>query len=235
MTPEHLDSHCFKFKTVTWNSSRRDMRAIFAQRYQVYCLERGFLQASSYPDGLEIDEYDVHSIFITASNQTSDVVGSLRLVQMHEGMCFPFRKHCTDLFDSESLPPIRDCVEISRVVISKVLRRRNDDTPLGVSSMLLQAPADEPVGLRSHGHEKRRKLYPLILLGMMQQAIICCKEIGVSHCYVSIDAALAQLLQRLNFDVEAIGASADYFGPVTPYILAIDKLRSDHITTTRTC
>ena len=35
-------------------------------RYQVYCLERKFLRAEDYPEGLEHDEFDRHSIHVGA-------------------------------------------------------------------------------------------------------------------------------------------------------------------------
>jgi len=37
------------------------MEKAFRIRYQVYCVEKSYETAEAYPDGMEIDEYDMHS------------------------------------------------------------------------------------------------------------------------------------------------------------------------------
>src|SRR4030095_13231226 len=46
------------------------LRAIHRLRYEVYCLERKFRDATECPDGLERDEYDAHSIHVYATAPT---------------------------------------------------------------------------------------------------------------------------------------------------------------------
>ena len=223
----YVDSSYFTFKTFRRGEDPYTEDMIFALRYQVYCLERVFLPPSNYPDGLEIDEYDDYSTYVSATNQSNLVVGGLRVVSPPEGKVFPFQTHCKRLFKDTSLPPTRDCVEVSRVVISKVYRRRADDTRIGVSSGLLNPPPDQASITVSQKNEHGRKQHPEILLGILRQAYRHCKKTGVSYWYVAIEPALARLLQRINFGFEAIGEEEDYYGPVTPYILAINKFESD--------
>lgn len=223
----YVDSRYFKFKTVGCGTDLRVEQLVFALRYQVYCLEKSFLSADDYPNGLERDEYDDYSTYITATDQSNIVVGSIRIVMPPEGMLFPFQKHCTHLFKEKPLPSPHDCVELSRFVISKVYRRRADDTSFGVSSKLLGEFSDQASVIASQKNEHGRKQQPEILLGIVRQMYRHCKEIGVSYWYVAIEPSLARMLRRINFHFEAIGEEENYYGPVTPYLLAIDKFEFD--------
>jgi len=226
ITEKYFDSKYFTFKTFRHGMDPGSEKLVFALRYQVYCLERGFLPVDDYPDGLECDEYDEHSTYVVAINQSNIVVGALRVVAPPEGIPFPFQTHCTRLFNRPALPSARDCVEVSRVVVSKVYRRRADDTSYGFSTALLDAPPLSAIITPSQA-DSRRKLHPDILLGILRHAYQYCKEVGVGYWYVAIEPSLARMLRRINFAFEAIGEEEDYYGPVTPYILAIDKFESD--------
>lgn len=99
-------------------------------RYQVYCVERGFLSASS---GLEIDEFDPHSRHIViVSRDTDRVIGSVRMVlgSHHRGQgSFPMQlASSSGLLDHL---PLGSTAEISRFAISKERRH-------GLSSVLLR-------------------------------------------------------------------------------------------------
>lgn len=58
-----------------------DMEKIYALRYDVYCLETLSLRADDYPDGLEKDTYDKHSVHIAIKNSYGDIVGTWRMVK----------------------------------------------------------------------------------------------------------------------------------------------------------
>jgi N-acyl-L-homoserine lactone synthetase len=99
-------------------------------RYQVYCVERGFLSASS---GLEIDEFDPHSRHVVLISRNTDrVIGSVRMVLgSHDGTqdSFPMQQACSSgLFNHL---PLGSTAEISRFAISKERR-------YGLSSGLLR-------------------------------------------------------------------------------------------------
>src|ERR1700685_2707058 len=66
----------------------------YALRYQVYCLERKFLQAEDYPERLEIDEFDCHSIHVGAVDPRGELAGTARAVTASP-IGFPLFRHCT--------------------------------------------------------------------------------------------------------------------------------------------
>src|SRR6185503_2430843 len=91
----------------------------YALRYQVYCVERKFLPAEDYPDRLETDEFDPHSIHVGALDEEGELAGTARMVQMSEaGM--PLFAHCA-IFLHETALPRRGAmpVEIGRLSVSR--------------------------------------------------------------------------------------------------------------------
>ena len=73
------------------------MRSMFELRFQVYCLECGFLPAENYPNHRETDEYDVNSAHFCAFDLSDELVGCVRLVRPDALPTFPFQSHCTTL------------------------------------------------------------------------------------------------------------------------------------------
>ena len=230
LTAKSQSNSYFTFKTVASGRDPFNETRIFALRYQVYCLECGFLAHENYPHKLEQDEYDAFSTHVAAYSQNDIMVGSLRLVTPPEGMPFPFQVHCKNLFADKTYPPNRKCTEISRLVISKLYRRRAGDTLYGVPAQLMADPADPNAPhqnsydrrkARREGSERRR-LQPEILLGILRQVYRHCKLNGIEYWFMALEKPLARLLSRLFFfSLEPIGEQVDYYGPVTPYILSM--------------
>ena len=69
----------------------------------------------------------------------------------------------------------------------------------------------------------RRNNQPDILLGIFRQLYRHCKLNGINYWYSAVEKSLARLMNSLfNFIPEPIGEQVDYYGPVTPYLVAID-------------
>ena len=223
---DSLTSPYFSFGAFSANTEPDNEAQVFALRYQVYCLERLFLPAENYPDGLEKDEYDAYATHIIAHNLSRVLVGSLRLVSPPADNRFPFQQHCTQLFPDRMKLPHHECAEISRLVISKLYRRRANDTVFGVASQLV---ADNPTAQDIYDRRKekredsdRRKLQPVILLGLLRQMYQHSKRQGIRYWYMALEKPLARLLHRLfYFALIPIGKQADYYGPVTPCSLSV--------------
>lgn len=213
----------FSFNTFAADPANEER--MFGLRYQVYCLERSFLPTEDYPDGLERDGYDDFSTHIGAYSMSDILVGGLRLVTPPDGERFPFEEHCTQIFGNRTRPPNHDCTEISRLVISKLYRRRAGDSMFGVSSQLMGGEAAQAAQDRrkvQRADSDRRKLQPEILLGLLRQVYRHCKRQGIGHWYMALEKSLARLLERMfYFSLEPLGVEVDYYGPVTPYILSM--------------
>ena len=93
-------------------------------RYQVYCLETGYEDPGAFPNGMEEDEWDGHSIpFLVRHRPSGRWVGTMRLVPSVEGRL--------PVFGLLGADPQHDDLsdggmwEISRVCIPSAYRRRS--------------------------------------------------------------------------------------------------------------
>src|ERR1700732_5361152 len=106
----------------------------YALRYRVYCLERKFLRAENYPLGLEIDEFDRHSIHVGAVDALGELAGTARVVNISE-IGLPLFRHCTTFpqeWEGHAAP--QRLVEVGRLSVSRTYRRRAEDDSYGVKN-----------------------------------------------------------------------------------------------------
>ncbi len=197
-------------------------REIFALRYEVYCLERGFLDSKQFQDGLESDEYDEEAAHFTAHSRRNELVGSLRLVHPPLSKSFPFENHCYKLFEDIVLPPREESGEVSRLVVRKDYRRRAGDSLPGVAEEFTTGgPIVLPIP-RAPG--ERRTNSPEILLGLYREMYQYSLQKGIRYWYAAMERPLARALTRLQFEFTPIGMETDYYGPVTPYLADLREL-----------
>ena len=62
-------------------------------RYQVYCVERHYLNAADYPDQRETDEFDAHSVHVGAIDSYGELAGTARLIRANPHG-FPMFRYC---------------------------------------------------------------------------------------------------------------------------------------------
>lgn len=189
------------------------MEAIHRLRYDVYCLECGFLPAEAYPNGLEADAADAQSAHFYALDQQGRLAGYVRLVPPDAHGRFPFQEHCTELFDTEQVLDPALCGEISRLMVHAHYRRRRGDNLAGMTVVTDPPPAVE-----------RRNDSPQIMLSLFRQMYVHCAGTGVRYWYAAMERPLARALARLGFNFEAIGPETDYYGPVAPYLADLRAL-----------
>ena len=102
----------------------------YALRYNVYCLDKKYLNPDDYPDGLESDEYDAASVHI-GCYEDETLVGYARVIQP-SARPFPIEKH----FSIEDVPggKFSQC-EVSRLIVASGYR----GNPLRVLKPLVKA------------------------------------------------------------------------------------------------
>ncbi len=193
------------------------MNQIYQLRFQVYARECGFIKEEDYPDGLEIDSYDKQSIHFGAMNQDGNVIATMRMIQKGK-LPLPVEKYCPAIpnknVSSNMIP-----VEISRLVISKRLRRRKDDKLYYEPTLGDQNK--EEVDNTPGGFLRRAN--PMIF-GLYREMYQESKRTGITHWYSLMEESLWSLLQLHGFDFECIGEEVDVYGPVKPYVADIGKI-----------
>jgi N-acyl amino acid synthase of PEP-CTERM/exosortase system len=188
----------------------------FGLRYQVYCLERAFLNADDYADHLETDAFDAHSLHFGTMNRDGELVGTARLVQ--DGTDgFPLFLHCV-IFpgETELYQPGNTVVEVSRLSVSRKYRRRKDDGAFGVQGAAAwNAATERREGAARNGGELIVSLYKALYQAS--------KRHGITHWLAATEKSLHRLLHRYEFPLRLIGPEIDYFGPVAPYLMNLDE------------
>jgi N-acyl-L-homoserine lactone synthetase len=101
-------------------SGDAELARIFQLRYEVYCLEKKFLRAEDYPDGIERDEFDDDSVHFVAldTDDSAQLLGSFRLILPSEHG-FPCERH---FLIARPSPDPQRTAELSRMVIAPQAR-----------------------------------------------------------------------------------------------------------------
>ena len=193
------------------------MQSAYQLRYEVYCVDCGFLRAEDYPEGQERDEYDEQSAHFFAHNLQKELVGYVRLVTLEGGGLFPWQERCTELYDGIVLPPSAECAEISRLMVRRDYRRRRGDILSGV--------ATRPAG--DAGHPDRRSESPQILVSLYRQMYQHSLEAGIRYWYAAMERPLVRVLQFMDFGFRQLGEQTEYFGPVAPYVADLRQLEDN--------
>lgn len=192
------------------------MRKVFELRFQVYCIECGFLPTADYPERREIDEHDTTAAHFCASNLKDELVGYVRLVRPDAEQTFPFQSHCSELLPGTSLAPPSESAEISRLMVREDYRRRRGDTLAGLTIEQGQVPEATD----------RRDNSPQILLSMYRQMYAYSLQNGIRYWYAAMERSLARVLVRMGFAFQQVGLQTDYYGPVAPYLADLRELEA---------
>ncbi len=199
-------------------------------RYQVYCVERRFLDPGRYPRQIEIDQYDAASVHFVGRHRFRQVpAGTVRLV-LDSDLGFPMQGHCR--FDRDYAfiaeprhPALRCWAEISRLAVSKLFRQRADDTPYGGPPRqggLRDAIQEQALAVE--GGINPVAAGPEIVAGLFKSMYHETRRRGVTHLLVAMERSLHLMLKRMGYSFHAIGPVVDYYGPVIPYIASIRDL-----------
>jgi N-acyl amino acid synthase of PEP-CTERM/exosortase system len=186
-------------------------------RYQVYCIERPFLRAADYPDGLETDQFDRYSKHLGTFDHEGRLVGTARLV-FPSILGLPLFHHCSVFSGETELHAAGNRVaEVSRLSVSRRGRRRE-----------------------MRGQERRRwpradNLYAradAVGFSLYRELYQASKRAGLTHWLVATEASLQRTVADYGFPFRSIGPEIDYFGPVSPYLMSLSLF--DRIILSRT-
>lgn len=197
------------------------MDEIYRLRFKVYCDEWGFEKPEDHPGGIEIDKYDNHSVHFAAFwEDGGNMIGTVRLIcPSEEG--FPLYSHCSVDADLSFLGE-NAIGEISRLAISKQLRRRRPDRALYDGEMLELEEEETPLVVR-----ERRKNENAIVLGLYRCIYKESIERGMTHLYAVMARGLFLLLKKISINFRQIGPEVQYHGTRTPYILDLAQMMVD--------
>lgn len=216
-----LDGEEILFQRVALSDTKL-MQNIYRLRLQVYGHECGFINPADYPDGMERDDYEDQAVHFAITSQNGDMIGAMRLI-LPGKRPLPIEEHCPDVNLASALGPDSCCAEISRLVISKRIRRRRND------GLYYEPQVQDQQGIDAEGKAFRRRSRPMAF-GLYREMYLESKRLGITHWCSLMEKSLWMLLRVHGFFFEPVGEEVDLFGPVRPYvsnIAAVEKEVAD--------
>jgi N-acyl amino acid synthase of PEP-CTERM/exosortase system len=201
--------------------SRAQRDDAFRLRYQVYCLEKGFEDASRFPDGLERDRYDGRAVqMLVRHRDTGVAVGAVRLIlpdRSARSGSFPFEDLCGYSVLERRLDgltaPGGDVAEVSRFAVCRSLL----------------ASVREPV---DHCEDATRarpdERFPseVVALGLIGLLFAVSTERGIRYWYAMMETALDRHLARLGISFRSIGPAVEHRGRRQPMVARVEDARA---------
>ena len=126
------------FHTRAIDDDPRLLEQSYRLRYQVYCVERGFLDPAAYPDGRESDAFDAYAVHLGVVDSRGELAGTARLITSNP-LGFPMFQHCALFPEVRTLhAPHVVAVEVSRVAISRSYARLRFEPFLSLVKVMVQ-------------------------------------------------------------------------------------------------
>ena len=189
-------------------------------RYDVYCIDRAYENASAFPDKRERDNHDAESVHFLVRNRTNgQFVASMRLV-VGEPSELPFWHHC-QLDKPKEHAALGKSAEISRLSIIPAYRnwRMRANEVSGNADIVRENDMGTVVELR----ERR---YPDILVGLLRAGYHYSFASGIDHWFALQSDSLSHILLGLGFNMQPAGPLQDYRGMRRPYLSELSQFLS---------
>lgn len=203
------------FRALELDSTPALLEASFRLRYQVYCLERHFLPAQYYPDGIETDVFDQHAVHLGVLDAADCLVATARLVpRTLDGL--PMFGHCSVLVGDPVLAnPHAPIVEVSRLAVSRQYNRRKGDEHYALEG-----------GGTTRTGERRREGGEIVMT-LYRALYQASKRHGFTHWLAATERSLQRLVTRYRFPFRQVGPEVDYFGLVAPYLMDLAEFDAE--------
>lgn len=198
------------FTTVRADTERlRDQ--FFKLRYQVYCVENRFEDASRQRDEKERDEFDPHSACsLLVHRPTGVVAGGIRLILPFDDGA-PRELPLWHVCDRDALEahcrycPRERTGEVSRNAISKQFRRMM-------------------INLGGSGAESLHQVMRNLSLGLMAAVVRMARDHGITHVCAAMGAPLLRMFARLGIHFQKLGPPVEFHGVRQPACADLDAL-----------
>ena len=186
--------------------SATELKTAMALRYQVYCLERRFVDATQFPDGLESDALDNQSVQgLLLDRLSNEAIGTVRLIlpgqerlPIHSML---WRQNINPIFHF----PDDKCAEVSRFALSRQFLRQIREAPSCV--------------------ESRPSSYSgLPRLGLVQVLLQITVDQGVTHWAAMMQPSLLRMLAAMGIHFKPIGPLVAYHGMRQPCVCDVAQM-----------
>ncbi len=157
-------------------------------------------------------------------SESDSVVGTIRLV-LDSDKGFPIEHAIETTFIGEK----SKIGEISRLTVSKDLRRRKEDGIYGIEFYLTEEEGGILPNDGTIPDEMKGRKNPIIVLGLYQVMYHESKRRGLSHWYMITEKKLFHALMKFGFLFYQIGEPVEYHRERVLYLSIIEKLEKNLI------
>jgi N-acyl amino acid synthase of PEP-CTERM/exosortase system len=193
---------------------------VYKLRYQVYCVETGFENSECYPDALEYDDYDLHSVhYLIRHRKSGDYAATTRLIlpdANNPEKLFQLELNCR-IDNTAILQTVnrKHLAEVSRFCVSKAFKRRKNEahTLAGINSSNLD-----------YFTPNERRIFPHLTLALMACIIKASYENDIHYLYVTTELSWVRFVASLGIYLIKIGPVADYHGERYPWVIKVTDL-----------
>jgi len=205
----------FSINMATTPELKRDVYRI---RYRVYCEDMQFEPAEQFPDNLETDEFDDHSLHcLVTHKRTGQPAGCMRLVEAGTELQLPFEKRCLNSVYTEFMADLyehRDSIcEFSRMAIDRDFRRRagENHTRVGELDAL-------------DWSRREQRTFSLIGVAATLAAFAMADLTGRDRVFAMMERHLPRLLRRSGFLMQQAGDFTEYHGRRALYFNTVEQV-----------
>ncbi|MGZ5018460.1 MAG: PEP-CTERM/exosortase system-associated acyltransferase [Methylobacter sp.] len=189
-------------------------------RYQVYCIENEFLNSENYPDDLEFDSFDQHSVhYLIRHRRSGDYAATVRLIlpdTSNPEKLFPLELHCK-IDNFAVVQPInrKHLGEVSRLCVSKAFRNRKNET-----YTITGTGSDR----QDYFSLDERRSFPLISLALIACTVKASFENDIHYSYGTMEPPWFRLVSAAGINFIKIGPLIDYHGERWPAVIKVTDM-----------
>ena len=193
---------------------------VYKLRYQVFCIENEIFNSEHYPDDLEFDDYDQHSVhYLIRHRKSGDYAATTRLIlpdTNNPEKLFPLEQYCEiDNFAVMQSINREHLGEVSRFCVLEAFKRRKNETHI-----LAAIGSDWP----DHLTLQERRIFPHISLALIACCIKASHEHDIHFFYSTTELPLLRFVSGLGINLIKIGPLVDYHGKRWPTVIKIKDM-----------
>jgi len=193
---------------------------VYKLRYQVYCIENNFESPSQFPDQMEFDEFDQHSVhYLIRHRKSGEFAATTRLILPdinNPEKLFPLEQYCT-IDNVAVMGSINRAylAEISRFCISKAFKKRKNEgnTLVAIDSDMGDYPKSE-----------ERRTFPHLSLALIACVIKASHENNIHYIYAASQPPWLRFVSTVGINLIKIGPLVDYHGERWPTVIKITDM-----------
>ena len=194
---------------------------VYKLRYQVFCIDNKIFNSEHYPDGLEVDEFDQHSVhYLIRHRKSGDYAATTRLIlpdANNPEKLFQLELHF-EIDNVAVMQPInrRYLGEVSRFCVSKTFKKRNNE-----AHTLAGIDADwQPDNFTVN----ERRSFPHIAIALITCFIKASYENDIHYLFAAMEPAFYRFVSPLGINLTKIGPLADFHGLRQPAAIKITDM-----------